>query len=58
MWLMIFSFIIVIVLVVYILWFKIKGDDFKSLKGYFFVGWGLGGLVIGCLMVLILFFIE
>ena len=52
MWLTISSFIIVTALVAYISWLKTKGDDLKSSKGYFLAGRGLGGLVIGCSMVL------
>ena len=52
MWLTISSFIIVTALVAYISWLKTKGDDLSTSKGYFLAGRGLGGLVIGCSMVL------
>ena len=48
----ILSFLIVTGVVAYISWLKTKGDDLSTSKGYFLAGRGLGGLVIGCSMVL------
>ncbi|MDY4281095.1 MAG: solute:sodium symporter family transporter [[Pasteurella] mairii] len=48
----IISFLFVTMCVGYISWLKTKNDDLTSSKGYFLAGRGLGGLVIGCSMVL------
>lgn len=48
----IISFLFVTGLVAYISWVKTRNDDLTSSKGYFLAGRGLGGLVIGCSMVL------
>lgn len=52
MFLTIFSFLIVTGLVALISWYRTRKDDLTTSKGYFLAGRGLGGLVIGCSMVL------
>ncbi|QPB43010.1 solute:sodium symporter family transporter [Rodentibacter haemolyticus] len=46
------SFLLVTGIVGFISWQKTKDDDLSTSKGYFLAGRGLGGLVIGCSMVL------
>lgn len=46
------SFLLVTILVALLSWYKTKGDDLSTSKGYFLAGRGLGSLVIGCSMVL------
>lgn len=48
----ILSFVFVTALVAYLSWLKTKDDDLSTSKGYFLAGRGLGGIVIGCSMVL------
>ncbi|PJG86294.1 solute:sodium symporter family transporter [Conservatibacter flavescens] len=52
MFLTIISFLVVTGIVAYISYLKTKNDDLSTSKGYFLAGRGLGGLVIGCSMVL------
>ncbi|SUU33989.1 sodium/panthothenate symporter [Actinobacillus seminis] len=48
----IISFLFVTASVGYISWLKTRNDDLTGSKGYFLAGRGLGGLVIGCSMIL------
>lgn len=52
MFLTIVSFLVVTAAVGLISWYKTKGDDLSTSKGYFLAGRGLSGMVIGCSMVL------
>lgn len=52
MFLTIVSFLVVTAAVGLISWYKTKGDDLSTSKGYFLAGRGLSGVVIGCSMVL------
>lgn len=48
----ILSFLVVTGVIALISWYLTKDEDLSSSKGYFLAGRGLGGLVIGCSMVL------
>ncbi|MBE2897136.1 solute:sodium symporter family transporter [Pasteurellaceae bacterium HPA106] len=52
MFVTIISFLVVTGLVALVSWYRTKNDDLTTSKGYFLAGRGLGGLVIGCSMVL------
>ncbi|MBE2893973.1 solute:sodium symporter family transporter [Spirabiliibacterium falconis] len=52
MFVTIMSFLVVTGLVALFSWYRTKNDDLTTSKGYFLAGRGLGGLVIGCSMVL------
>lgn len=46
------TFLLVTILVAFLSYLKTKDDDLTTSKGYFLAGRGLGGIVIGCSMVL------